>query len=237
MAHRLRGRVRAIVPDRPGYGRGGGRAVGFRANAAAVVELLDRLQVESAVVAGHSWGAGAALALAIDHPRRVRGLILIGALSPAVPPGLLDRAFANPLLGPPATRLGFLVAGLVLSVPPGRRLVRAAAPAVDPEHLERTARAWRTGAVWRSFFDEQRALVEELPTLASGLARVQAPATIVSGGRDRVSPPSHARALARALPAATVVTIERAGHLLPQRHPGRVAEAIARAAGAPGSHP
>jgi pimeloyl-ACP methyl ester carboxylesterase len=59
VTRRLRGRMRVIAPDRPGYGRTGGRAMGFGENAEAAVALLDRLEVESAVVAGHSWGAGA----------------------------------------------------------------------------------------------------------------------------------------------------------------------------------
>src|SRR4051794_20061292 len=53
-----------LVPDRPGYGRTGGSAIGFGANADAIVELLDRHGIPSATIVGHSWGGGVAIALA-----------------------------------------------------------------------------------------------------------------------------------------------------------------------------
>lgn len=229
VTERLRGRMRVIVPDRPGYGRTGGRAVGFRENAAAAVELLDRLEVESAVVAGHSWGAGVALALASRFPQRVSALVLVGAMAPRQP-GLVDRAWAHPLLGPPATRLGFLAGGLVLSLPLMRRLTGATTPELQ-DQLAATASEWRGDGVWRSFYAEQRSLVDELPQLAPELASIQTPTIVLSGTRDLVSPPSHARTLARALPNARLVTAKRAGHLLPQKRPRLVAEAIAGAVG------
>ncbi|MGD2102369.1 MAG: alpha/beta hydrolase [Acidimicrobiia bacterium] len=41
--------------------------------------VLDQVGVESAVVVGCSMGAGTAMELAIDHPERVDGLVLVGA--------------------------------------------------------------------------------------------------------------------------------------------------------------
>src|SRR5438309_8766575 len=79
-----------VVPDRPGYGRTGGRALGFRANAAAVVALLDRLGLERAAMVGYSWAGGVALALAEDHADRVSGLALVASVSPGQPLGPLD---------------------------------------------------------------------------------------------------------------------------------------------------
>lgn len=225
----LRDRRRVIAPDRPGYGRTGGRALGFRENAAAVIELLDRLGVESAAVAGHSWGSGVALATAIQFPQRVEALVLVGSVAPTVAPGLVDRALAQRFLGPPATRLGFRAAGLGLSLPFMRRLARAAVPALQPDQLAATAAQWRSDGVWRTFYEEQRAFVEELPALAPRLSSIDAPTSIIFGTRDRISPPSHTQALARELPRANVVRAEGAGHLLPQQRPELVAETIAAA--------
>lgn len=229
VAKRLRGRMRAIAPDRPGYGRTGGEAVGLRANAAAAVTLLDRLQVDSAVVAGHSWGAGIALATAVEFPQRVRALVLVGAPAPTASPSRIDRALASRLLGPPMTRLGFWAAALCLSPAPLRNLARTALP--DPEdRLATIAAEWRGRDVWRSFYAEQRAFVEEMPALAGSLPEVDAPVTIVAGRRDRISPPSQARKLARDLPSATLLEVD-GGHLLPQQSPRLVADAIARRPG------
>jgi pimeloyl-ACP methyl ester carboxylesterase len=218
---------RVITPDRPGYGRTGGRAVGFRENAAALVELLDRLEVESAVVAGHSWGSGIALATAARFPQRVRALVLVGSVAPTIAPGLVDRALGHRLIGPPASWLGFRATGLGLSLPFMRRLARTAVPALQPTQLAASAAQWRSDDVWRSFYEEQRALIEELPAMAPLLRSIETPTTIVFGTRDRTSPPSHAQALASELPNADLMRVEGAGHLLPQQHPELVAEAIA----------
>src|SRR4051794_20637875 len=52
-----------VAEDRPGYG--GASSVGptgLAGNADAVVARLDSLAVDAAVVVGHSWGGGVALA-------------------------------------------------------------------------------------------------------------------------------------------------------------------------------
>ena len=61
----LRGRaLDVLAPDRPGYGASGLPAGGFAHNARAMAELLDG----PAIVAGHSWGAGVAVAMARLQP-------------------------------------------------------------------------------------------------------------------------------------------------------------------------
>lgn len=218
--------MRVIAPDRPGYGSAGGRAVGFQANAEGAMALLDRFQIDRAVVAGHSWGSGIALAAALEFPERLCALVLLGPMAPTVSPSRLDRAFANRLIGPPLTRLGFWAAGLGLTLPPLRRLAHAAAPALETDRLERIAAEWRGVNVWRSFYAEQRAFVDEMPALARRLPSLSVPTTIVAGNRDRICPPSYAHKLARALPNARLIEVD-GGHLLPQQRPSVVADAIA----------
>jgi len=226
--NRLRDRFRVIAPDRPGYGRTGGRAVGFGDNAAALVALLDRLEIDSALVAGHSWATGVALATAIQFPERVRALVLAAPVSPSVPPSIVDRLLARRRTGRAAVRLGFELAGLGLSLPPVRSLAHRAVRELSPEQVAATAEEWRTAEVWRSFYTEQRFLVDELPTLAPRLGTVDTRTTILYGTRDRIAPPAHALSLARSLRGSRVVTVDRAGHMLPQQRPELVADAIAR---------
>ena len=61
--------------------------------------LLDHLGLRSAVLAGHSLGAAIALRFAVDHPTRVRRLILIDG-------GLDVRAEVLDSLAPAIARLG-----------------------------------------------------------------------------------------------------------------------------------
>jgi 2-hydroxymuconate-semialdehyde hydrolase len=225
---RLRERMRVIAPDRPGYGRTGGRAAGFRDNAAAVRALLDRLGIESAVIAGHSWASGAALAMAIEFPERVRALVLAAPVAPGIPSAAVDRVLAHPLVGPAAARVGFGLAGWGLALPPVRSLARRAVHELTPGQVAATAAEWRSDGIWRSFYVEQRALVAELPALAPDLGSLDRPTTILYGTRDWISSPAHARTLARVLPRSRLVSADRAGHMLPQQRPDLVADAIAR---------
>lgn len=71
---------RVIAPDLPGHGESVA-AVNpptFTAMPAAVVDLMDRLGVHSAVVAGLSMGGAVAAEIAVQYPHRVRGLLIAG---------------------------------------------------------------------------------------------------------------------------------------------------------------
>ncbi|MGB8652569.1 MAG: alpha/beta fold hydrolase, partial [Mycobacteriales bacterium] len=67
-----------LVPTRPGYD--GTPPGGFGVSAAAVLRELDAAGVQRAVVAGHSWGGGVALRLALDAPERVASVALLGSV-------------------------------------------------------------------------------------------------------------------------------------------------------------
>lgn len=70
---------RVIVFDRPGFGHTSRpRNVIWSADAQAdlFMEALVRLNVQQAVVLGHSWGASIAIALAVRHPAFVQALVL-----------------------------------------------------------------------------------------------------------------------------------------------------------------
>jgi pimeloyl-ACP methyl ester carboxylesterase len=77
----LRGRGDSGKPGRGNYG--------MHAHARDVVRLLDAIGLERAVVVGHSMGAFAATQTALDHPGRVRGLVLLDGGWPRAP--LLSR--------------------------------------------------------------------------------------------------------------------------------------------------
>ena len=42
---------------------------------------MNALELPAAVVVGHSMGASVAQRLAVDHPSRVAGLVLVGAFA------------------------------------------------------------------------------------------------------------------------------------------------------------
>jgi pimeloyl-ACP methyl ester carboxylesterase len=224
VVERLDGRVRVIVPDRPGYGETGGRAVGIGANTDALVTVLDSLGVEEVVVGGHSWGGAVALDLAQRHPGRVRGLVLVGSVGGARSIDDLDRLLALPFLGPLMALAGLSV----LRAPRLRRLVAVRAAPTAPEVIE--ALAVHLFDDWRSFVIEQRALLAELPAIAARLGEVDVPAVVVMGETDRVVRRESQEALAAALPQGRLVRLPGVGHLVPHEAPAAVADAVLAAA-------
>jgi pimeloyl-ACP methyl ester carboxylesterase len=223
----LAGRYHLVVPDRPGYGRTGGRATGFAGNAAAVIALLDRLGLERAVLAGHSWAGGVVIAAAGAHPDRVAGLVLVSSVGPGEHLGWSDRLLAAPMLGEAvaATTIGGV--GLLL----GRRRVQAWAERRLAGRRRESVRALARltgggGGVWRSFVVEQRALISELDRLRPTLAKVAAPTAVVHGRGDHVVPPGVAEDLAAAIPRAGLRLLNGAGHLLPRDRPSAIADAV-----------
>lgn len=107
---------RIIAPSRFGYPGSAVRGEGSPADQAAVfAELLDHLGIEQAFVLGASAGGTPAIRFALDHPGRVKGLILLSSAAPwpsrpATPPGrmgpppIMNHDWAmwllSPLFGP-----------------------------------------------------------------------------------------------------------------------------------------
>ncbi|MDQ2725206.1 MAG: alpha/beta hydrolase [Actinomycetota bacterium] len=238
-----------VAVDRLGYGRTGGEAAGFGGNAAAVIATLDELGVERAIMVGHSWAGGVALALAADHPDRVGGLVLVSSIGPVSGPGWVDRILAAPVVGDVMVASTFAMARTLL----GSAAIRARLDRVLPR-ASRTALATisspgggQTAALdqaaspneslWRSFMIEQRAYVDEIDELGLGLARISAPTMVVVGMSDHVVTPDIGARLASAIPGAVLRQVADAGHLLPFDHPTAVADAVRAVAARPQSPP
>lgn len=89
----LSAHCRIIAPSRFGYPGSTVRGEASPADQAAVfAELLDHLGIERVFVLGASAGGTPAIRFALDHPERVKGLILLSSAAPwpsrpATPPG------------------------------------------------------------------------------------------------------------------------------------------------------
>jgi pimeloyl-ACP methyl ester carboxylesterase len=223
-----------IVPDRLGYGRTGGVAAGFEENAVALAALLDSLSIPQAVVAGHSWGGGVALAFAESFPDRTAGLVLAASVGPGERFGWDDRLLAAPVVGEALAALTLGAIGRVLGSDwvhalADRRLGGRAREAVNV--LTGLTGAGTGSPVWRSFVIEQRVLLRELEDLGPRLGAIGAPTVVINGSADRVVPPHVADRIAAGIPQATHVVLAGAHHLLPREHPHALARAVRDAAG------
>ena len=145
------------------------------------------------MLVGHSLGGVVALEIARTRPDLVDGLVLIasGARLP-VPEPIMERVRADPA----AER---------------RRLMEASSPTGDRPIAARGAR----GARGLRRRDPGRGLRAPAPrpTCAAASPAVRAPALVIAGGEDRLTPPWLSEELARELPMAQMVLIPGARHM------------------------
>jgi pimeloyl-ACP methyl ester carboxylesterase len=86
IASELSEHFRILTYDLRGHGHSDTPRSGYSADAMAedLIQLLDDLEIERPLIAGHSYGADIALYHALRHPDRVREVIAIEAALPAL---------------------------------------------------------------------------------------------------------------------------------------------------------
>ena len=72
--------TKVIAVDLPGHGESGGNCQeSIKGYADALFNFMDQLEIDRAVLGGHSMGSAIALRMSLDSPERVAGLVLVGA--------------------------------------------------------------------------------------------------------------------------------------------------------------
>jgi pimeloyl-ACP methyl ester carboxylesterase len=81
---RLAPHYRLLAPDLRGFGRTEAPGHGYDGETFArdQVALLNALDIEQVKVIGHDWGGWTAMILGLNHPERVRGMVVINAPHP-----------------------------------------------------------------------------------------------------------------------------------------------------------
>ena len=226
---------RCVLMDHRSHGASADAAHGdlsIRAMGRDIAAVLDALATERpAVVIGHSMGAMAIIAMAEQRPElfgaRVAGAVLIGASSSDLFRGAMGPVaeLLRPRLGTFATaaRRADRLRRAVLASPTdvGGVFTRMTqfGPDAQPhlvDHIVGLAGRARS-AVWTDGLTE---LMEM--DLRHALPGVGVPAIVIVGQHDRVTPPAIAVELVGALPDATLVVVERAGHMAMLERPAEV---------------
>jgi pimeloyl-ACP methyl ester carboxylesterase len=108
VARALDGRASLLAPDLRGRARSNRLPApyGMAAYARDMLAVLDHFGLERAVLVGHSLGGYAVARFGVDHPERVRSVVLVdGGLSAPLPDGVDPQAVAAAVLGPALARL------------------------------------------------------------------------------------------------------------------------------------
>jgi len=171
--------------------------------AAAVGEVIEKLELAPSVVVGHSLGGAAALQLALDRPKLVRGLVLVdsAALGVEISPELLDRIESEPSRDEAKRllELFFTDRRYVLDRGIDEMLAARSAPGADQAVQAISNAVFSRGG--------QKAL------LLNRLGELQQPVLFISGELDRVIPARHSVVAADSVPSAWLEILEGVGHV------------------------
>ena len=212
----------AVAFDRPGFGlserplpSAGRYDVGFdpytsEAQVRLTVGLLDQLGAQQAILVGNGVGGRVALEVALAHPERVAGLVLL-----STPAFVADgREAPGWFLNSPQMRKLGPVFLRQLAEAPGEQLLVGAFhdDAVVTDQLR------AAHAVTTSVDDWDRALWEisrvgQAPSLEGRLGNVGVPVLVVASEPDTSFPLEDAERLAAELPDAQLVTLSECGRI------------------------
>jgi non-heme chloroperoxidase len=205
--------IRAVALSQRGHGDSDKPAAGYRIEdfAADVPEALDALDIERAVLVGHSGSCLVARRVALDHPERVAGMVL-----EASPTTLRDDPRLEELIGSVISRLtdpvdpefarSFVIDTSSVALAP------AVQEALVAEVLKVPARVWRETFAGLLEYDDLDELV-----------RVTAPTLLIWGDADGLVLREMQEELLQRLPNATLVVHVGAGHTPRWDDPARFA--------------
>lgn len=217
---------RAILVDNRGTGRTENRKPLFfmRDMADDVAAVLAReVPDEPAYAVGISMGGMIAQHLALRHPERLRGLVL-AATTCGLPHNLLHGAFFKPQALALLLKLSF--------TPRQTRPEDVHQLLAHPDSAHRLPEIF--GRIERVFAEHptppqtyaRQLLAALLHNTGDRLPAIEHPARVVTGDADFLIPPKNSELLARKLPNARLMVVERAGHVFPMEHPGSLTGAL-----------
>lgn len=204
--------VRAFAVSQRGHGDSERPAAGYhpRDFAADVAAFMDALNLNRAVIAGHSMGSHIAKRFAMDYPDRALGLVLMAAFFDfRSNPGVAEfQGAVATLTDPidPAFALDFQQSTLAQPIP------QTYLDAVVRESLKVPARVWR---------DALEGLLKD--DHSGELGKIKTPTLIVWGDQDVFCPRGDQDALAEAIAGSKLLVYRGAGHALHWEEPERFA--------------
>ncbi|MDX1584810.1 MAG: alpha/beta hydrolase [Thermoanaerobaculia bacterium] len=215
------GGVMHIVPDLPGFGQSDPYEAPEDATidqyASDLLELLDALDVERAIVGGLSMGGYVAFDLARVAATRLRGLILIDTKETDDDDETRNARMQSVESIQERGRTQFFVDEMIPKL--------LSDQSAQNDELVETVRSLMTGASVTAVLAAQHAMARR-PDSSAVLPTIPCPTLVVAGSEDVITPPETAERMANAIPDATLKLIEGAGHLPPLECPSEFNEIV-----------
>ncbi|RPJ52327.1 MAG: alpha/beta hydrolase [Chloroflexi bacterium] len=205
--------TRMILPDLRGFGRSPvtDGVYSMRLLAEDIVHLMNRLEIEKAVIVGHSMGGYVSLAFAQAYPGRLLGLGLVATHSAADNP---ERRQSRQKLAESVMHKGARVvaSNMVNSLTPKKELIKPIKELILQANPTGISGALRGMA--------------ERHDLTGELSNITVPAVVIVGKADQLMPREHVETMAQMLPKGWLVEVPDAGHMLTMEDPRTVAAAL-----------
>lgn len=210
-----------IISDHRGIGRSHAKRPPstLRDYSADLLELLDQLQVDSAHVVGVSLGGIIAQRFAVDHPQRVKRLVLVSCAHRFGP---YLREMAR-LLGETLRRFPRRLYGRTLEVLSRSPMFLDA----HPSRLEEAEQHIEEEPVPRSAVARQLRCLE-VSEPRPGEFNIHHPTLVIAGEYDSLIPACYSEQMAQLIPGSRYMLIRRAGHNPLAEHPERLTPIIRR---------
>lgn len=211
---------RVIAPLLRGFGGAGASPVATSMDefAADVIDLLDGLRIEHAVIGGLSMGGYITFALFRHAPTYFRGMVLADTRAQADPPQALEG------------RLNMMAAVR-------ERGVAAAADEMLPKLVcqrTRTERPEVVAGLRRMILetpaDTVAGAIQALmtrPDCRPLLPGIHCPTLVLVGDQDAITPPAMSEEMQRLIPGASLEVIPDAGHMANMEQPAAFNRALA----------
>jgi len=218
---------RVILIDRPGHGwstRARREDSTAEVQARMIDEALAKLGIDRALFVVHSWSGALGARLALDHPHRVAGLVM---LAPVTHPwrggvGRYNEIIATPLIGPLLAYTITLPLGYFLTTSGARNVFL---PQLMPDGFVKDS-ATPLLLRPREFIANAYDLVTLKESVAAQVTRyreITAPTVIIAGEPDKtVSTNVHARPFAASVPNAKLIVLPDLGHMVQNAVPDLV---------------
>lgn len=233
---------RVIAFDRPGYGysdRPGRMQWNPLAQAHLLHQALQGLGIERPLIVAHSWATLVAIALALEYPQHVRGLVLLSGYYYPTP--RLDV----PMLSPPAIPLLGDLMRHTVSPLLGRLLWPAMvrkqfSPADTPARFREAYPVWmsKRPSQIRANAEESAMMLPSVIGLGARYRDLTVPVIIMAGAGDlHALPGLHSERLHRDVPHSELQLVPGVGHMIHYSAPREILSAIDRLKSEVPAHP
>ena len=188
-----------------------------------LIQLMDALEIERAVLVGNSAGGTVAVQTALQYPNRVLGLVLVDAAIYSGGSPLPE--WMRPLLDTPqGQRLGLLLTRSIQTR--GEQLLNLAwhAPTMITESVRDGYRKPLSVEGWdRALWELTKS--SHSMSLRERLPELSLPVLVITGDDDRIVPTEESVQLAKDIPNAELVILPACGHVPQEECPKLFLEA------------